>query len=303
MLCLCASVFSLTSCTKADIHYLAESPANGYVVIEPAYKDLLPAHTYYFYRSDTVLPHIELNCDGQGNFRGALPAGSYRVIATNPLAEGVEFSNMDSHATALVKASGLNGILSTRSELPYSGIDRVFSTVLEELIVIGGDTVRRIPVPVLLTRAVSLTFTLKGRLPDYLIGITGSFQGIYPSVHLFNQNTSSDEISKSPHLSMSFTAHASADPTIWQARLHLFGVCNPRYGEAYENILSLTLDLGGEQQHISVNISNVLSDLIAENDNELPLELPLEIELEWDGIEVTATVKPWQSGGTGEGEM
>ena len=293
---------SILSCTQADIQY--RDLKRGLVIIRPD----IPAegtsftHMYHFYPADGSAP-ITAPCDGQGNFSGLLPAGTYQVIGANTNASGAEFRGMDSYETGTAHATCLKG-LTRRLPPTLSGVVdapslyQIERTVLTNLVVAGNDTIERDPVPAYLTHNVKFTFYLDEHLTPLVSHIAGTLRGVYPSVNLYYQRTLDDAIALSPDISLDFTPHE--EPDHWAASLSLFGICDPKYGEAYRNILSIILTLPDEEAHIRIDLTNELSKIIVENDGHIPIEIPLEFELNWTGIEVVGIVKPWKDGGEGQ---
>jgi len=323
-LCLCISVIILSGCTKADMMYPTAEAVQGYIVIHPDQSEhTLPALEYYFYNVDTQIEYFTRVCDGIGNFEGTLPVGKYRIIAVNTNASGVTFSDMHSHEQATVytgNQSATRGVISNISDWNYSDeempmtvidrgyrsqqFDKVYSAVMSDLTVSDVDTLHYEPVPALLTREITLTFTLDEKLSSWVSGLSGSLYGVYPSVHLFSGVTSDNEIRKSPETCISYSATANT-PQTWTATMQVFGLYNPEHGEAYSNIMPITLNMNGTAVPTSIDLTGGLSDILSSFEGNIPVEIPLEfeVEMQWNGIEVISTVRPWKNGGTGEGEV
>ena len=297
-ICLLCLVFA---CTEAEVSFCPE-PApetHGYVVIRPENSGSVDVtYKYHFYRVDTVLPYLTANCDGTGTFSGRLPAGTYRMIGTNVDAYGVSFRGMDNHETATVYATNVDYRPLSRGLIPANRMDQVYSSVVRELIVTAGDTIRHEPSPVYMTKSIELFISLDSGLRPRVSGLRGTLRGLYPSVHLYHQCPTDEAIASGPDMVMDFTA--TADFNMWVVSANLFGICDPQYGEAYRNIMTITLELDNGDADVEVDLTDQLSDIIAGNDGNTPIEVPLEIELKWDGIKITGTVKPWKEGGNGE---
>jgi len=356
----------LTSCAGADLTFgddppvvtppdpVDPDPTEGTVVIRPDQSEhALPAQLYYFYPLDedagtragqdiytrtdeetTTQDVICLACDGQGNFSGSLPVGSYHVLAVNRDVVGGEYQAMERYETARVSLTTniSEGVMSrsdtlrhcerseaiqlTHLELDYFGVSArndvtrltygvpslglVYSTVLQNITIEPGGSVTHTPAPVLLTRTLTFRFDVASSLMNRLTGLQGSVQGVYPSVHLFSQATADEEIARGPDLRTSF--EATSDGTQWQAVVTTFGLRDPQHGEAYENTLSLTLTLGSETTTVEVDLTEPLSVIMDKYEGNLPIAIPLEmnIVLEWDGVEVEAKVRSWKDGGNTE---
>lgn len=294
----------LASCTRADIQHRPQPTAEGYVQIHPTLPEqTLPPLSYYFYNTDGETAYIFSTCDGKGNFDGMLPIGNYRVIATNTNATGAEFRNMDSHETATVHATNLTA--TTRSTVPTrmesAALEKVYNIVLETLTVTARETIYHNPTPVPLTRTVTLNFTLDEMLSRKVTRLWGALPGVYPSVHLYTCCTTEEEMARSPDVQMEYVATQSNNHT-WEITLQVFGLCNPNDVEGYRSIMPVFVQMNDEAETIAVDLTQEVSDVLAQYGGSLPASTPivLTIALQWDGICVTASVKPWRQGGMSE---
>jgi hypothetical protein len=136
-----------------------------------------------------------------------------------------------------------------------------------------GNPIER-PAPVLLTRRINLRFTLEEELADEVVALRGMLRGVYPSVYLYGRTfapISSDSVALS---AMTFNGVRNdgefddgARDAGFEASFSLFGICNPRNGVAYENLLTVWLTLtDGSEQEIGVWLTDTLSDWFARHD-------------------------------------
>lgn len=288
------------ACTKANIDY--REPTKIQIYPEQS-EYVLPTLAYYFYNTDGQTPYIVKESDANGNFEGTLPAGTYRVIGTNTQAKDVVFTGMDSYETAVVRANreGSNR-LTSRSD-GYTMLLQpalVYSTVIGELVVTENQTIRKEPVPVLLTKQLNLVFTMQNGLDAEVLSMTGVLPGIYPAVYLYTcQET---EIERSPDMAVSF--ETVGDGGERKAQISLFGLCNPEGGQAYNNTLALELTMtDGSVEDMAVDLTDVLSDIIQQNQGTIPVEVSLEVGIEKVGMKLNAVVAAWRQGGSGEGDF
>jgi hypothetical protein len=259
----------------------------------------LPAMEYRFYGQnaqgrDTVLVRPD---DGQGNFEGELPAGSYRVLAFNAAgAADAEFTGRERYETAAVtvrSASNETGSSQLRA------IDDRLLRVVDELEVTGVGTLRREPSPVLLTKQLVLVFTLSGGLEREVTSLTGALPGVYPSV-LLSTGLPTPQV-----LIQSLTAVARFETSVQGsqhlARIGLLGLRDPEYGRTYPGTMALTLNLNdGTREETTVNLSAALSGIIADNGGAFPPLAYIYIELtrsEMGGV--GGTVEDWDETGNG----
>lgn len=291
----------LAGCTKTAV-YVQTAGSEGYVIIRPEPdKYTLPAMQYYFYNHDASIAYRLADSDAQGNFRGLLPEGNYRVLATNTSASGIAFGQMDSHLTATANDNTLRDNSRTVPGSRAVGASLVYSLILNDLNVLADDTVYYSPVPVRLTRIVTVSLALRGDLALQVTGINGSLQGIYPSIYLFTGFTPEADVVRSPDIWMDFTTATSTQhANTWQATLHLFGLCNPNYGSVYRNILKLSLAMPTGEYPFEIDLTGHLSGIMEQTGGLLPSDLPLEITLEWEELEVKSNITPWHRDGDTE---
>lgn len=318
---LCATIAAysllLVGCAEANLIYDEEPgtvvpETEGTVNIRPISDGyLLPAQLYHFYpENGGELPH-PAPCDGRGNFTGNMLTGTYRVIAVNATVENVEYSNMDSYEEATVHATNLIDVNArqqqpgnTRAAVSPTGVSRagdignIYSTVCQEVKVVAGETVTQAPQPVQLTRFVTLHIEPAPALAPLIIGMDGTLNGIYPSVNLATGLTAPTEVKRSPEMAMAF--EAQPENTVWVVHIQVFGLCDPKDGEAYESKLSLNLHLRNynEPEAVDISLTAVISELMDKYDGNIPVSIPLDIKigLDWNGIIVTGKVNAWSIG-------
>jgi len=299
---LCGCCVLLFSCIEVPVE---EHSTEAYLIIHPDKSDypVLPALMYHFYSMDgkSATP-ICLSCDGKGRFEGAVPAGTYRVIATNLNAEGVIFENMNSHSTAMVRAldAGISQRNVSATILNQPG--QVYSVTMGDFIATDKDTAYHYPQPALLTKTLTLRFKLDEELQSEVNGLTGILRGVYPMVYLYSCDPVASGVNNSPSMAVNFQTTPSGD--VWQAGVSLFGVCNPEHGDTYRNVLYVTLEKSdGTTAELEVELTNILSDIIENNNGEIPVEIPVEIKITETEIGIQGEAVPWKSGGDNGGEV
>jgi len=273
----------------------------GVLMIYPDQSDHpLPALQYHFYNMDGSTAYLCLSCDGNGNFSGMIPAGTYRLVATNTDAKGVQFVDMSSHESAFVTS----GVL-TRSGSEYTLLnqpDNIYSVTLEDFTVNQGDTLSYFPESVLLTKNIRLSFTLQGNLVQQVTDINGVLHGVYSAVHLYSCTPTEEGVVNSPYYAVNF--NTAQDATQWLASVNVFGLCDPEYGEVYRNTLTLQLTMEDESSiSLEVELTDKLSDVIKENQGVIPVELSLEVSIDTTETGLSATVKDWKPGGESKPEV
>lgn len=286
-------IFALASCTKNDISYRDDA---GVLIICPDNsKYTIPPVCYYFYNMDGKTAPIVCQSDSQGNFEGSVPVGNYCVVATNTDAQKVIFTGMDHYETAAVRAESTTGSRAVSDLALLSQPGDVYSIVIGNFSIINKDTLHYEPQPVLLTKNLHFNLVLKDELADEVVGIGGVLRGVYPSIHLYSQRYEDafDEI-----LSSAIQFEGIQTPQThgsWGLSLSLFGIADPKGGEAYENTLTLLLTMTDNSvATTNVNMTEELSGIMEGNQGEIPLDVELKIELKKVDIAVVAKVVEWK---------
>lgn len=292
----------LASCTKADIDYRSKPSTEGWVQIYPHMSEYtLPAVQYHFYNTDGETEYTVHPCDGNGNYEGMQPVGTYQVMAVNTAAANVTFADMHAYEQAAVYANRVG--TQSREATTFSFLEQpgdIYSTVVEELVVVGDQVVRKEPNPALLTKHLNLIFFMRDGLDEEVDQMPGVLPGIYPAVLLHNGQGLHTE--QCPGLAVAFDTQQTGIRRI--ARLHLLGLLDPAYGEVYRNQLELDLVMTtGFTLHITFDLSGILSYAIEKNNGILPPELYISFEIRKNGIGVSIEVSGWAYEGEWIGEI
>jgi hypothetical protein len=293
------------SCTEAAYHHRNLEPGTGIVRIRPDQSVYtLPALQYHFYNVDATLPVIVRLGDNKGNFEGALPEGAYRVIATNTDAAAngnVAFNDMNSYETANVSVD--NSQLTVES-LPDNTqrstfncqLSTVNSVVVDNLVVTASGSPIHRPEPALLTKQLELVFALRDNLGSSVTELTGLLPGVYPSLVLHTGRPSDESIDQSLQTAIRFTAAGQDGQR--QASVGLFGICNPEYGLVYRNIMQIDMLMDdNSRQTVTLDVTNVFTDIIAWNQGDIPPNLTLYIEIKQTTIGIGGIVTGWSNEG------
>lgn len=232
-----------------------------------------------------------------GEVSGQLPDGSYRLITYNTDVTGVAFSEMSSYQTATVAAAAT----STRADVVLveqpsafyacSQADGITTSLLDPLKLTASP------------RQLTRTLNLKIRLSDVrgVDVITGTLNGMYPSLLLSTGAPAPESVASAPSVRSGFQIeHPSNEVEI---SLRTLGILNPENGKVYRSIMELVLrGNDGWSQAGTVDMTDVLTDIISKNNDDLPANAPVEIEMEIKavGTALQATVKSWKQG-SGDG--
>lgn len=298
--------FLLFSCGGGSDDPIPEPPeppvlTEGSVTITPQVSgDQLPALQYHFYNTDGKTACKVLACDGKGNFSGKLLLGSYKIIAANTSASGVVFKDMDNHTGASVH---LAAQVVNRSDgfTMVTQPGKVYAVAVDNVNIAEAENGTQKPTAVALTKSIQLPFTLENGLETDVTAIEGVLHGVYPSVNLF-ANAPVSSVEGCANVAVRFAATGSGAERA--ADISLFGICDPKGGEAYTNTLTLILTMSnGEKEELSVDLTNALTETLAGNAGVLPPDLKLPVQMNRTTIGLGATVKEWTTGGESEKEM
>jgi hypothetical protein len=170
--------------------------------------------------------------------------------------------------------------------------------VVEELVVVPLDTIYR-PDPVLLTKTVSLRFLLEDGLDAEVTTLSGLLRGVYPSALLHTQTPVTDAPDAIGTSAVAFDSEPTPD---WrEANLSLFGLCDPKYGQVYENTLTVTLGLrNGTAEELNIRLTKLLSNWFAGQTGRLPDRIVLYIVITRGSILSQGGVTVWMDSGESE---
>jgi hypothetical protein len=214
-----------------------------------------------------------------------LRSGSYRVLATNVDATGVAFSGLESYDAAQA----------TRSTLVSSELSSVYSVVVDHLEVPDNGTVRREPLPALLTKQLALIFSLQDELDTEIATISGELFGVYPSVYLATGMPSEESVEQS--LSTPIRFKVVEQGVQRSVQFGLFGLHDPEKEPVYTNDLSLTLTLNNEsKEETTIPLTDILSDIIGGNNGVFPARVSIFIELRKQANDVAGRITAWADG-------
>jgi hypothetical protein len=280
------------------------------VQIYPKHSDheSLPILDYYFYSTDQEKNFFRLDSDTLGNFEGKIPDGTYRVIATNTAAAtdgNVVFDHINSYdeATVSVDSSQLtvdSDDAASRSPLSTvnSQLSTVYSVVVEELVATSDIQPYR-PKPMVLTKRLELDFTLEDGLDAEVKSITGVLPGVYAAVYLATGLPTPEATAQSPTTAVRFEVVGEGNKR--KAQIDLFGLCDPKFGAVYTNILELTLNTDNGSEVVTIDLTEELSRVLSKYGGFLPQKISADIKLKRDSTAVGG-IKGSIAGWLSEGE-
>lgn len=250
----------------------------------------------YFYPTENTpgTSGLPVFLEGDGNkLTGQMPEGVYRVMAYNTDVKGIAFSGMNALETATVSAETANtragGTMVVQPSPLYSCAlpQEVTASLIDPLTVTG------------LPRQLTRNLNLKIALSDIrgVDAITGTLCGVYPSLLLSTGKPAPESVASAPEVKSSFRVDSPTQKV--EINFRTLGILNPEGGKNYDSLMELTLwGNDGWHQEVTVNMTEVLTDIIGKNNGDLPIEVPVEIEvvIEPVGTSLQASVKAWRQG-------
>ena len=292
------------SCTKTVIENVPDKSDVTIRLDWPDNSELPSGMRFCFYRQDEASGGVLQVESPVGGYEGELSLGRYRVLAYNPEVNGVNFSGMESFATATVSALTLvSGATRTDEVILIAQPSPLYSGALAtELDVRKFEPVETNVAAQRLTNTLKLTFNT-----EKLWGVEtveGQLCGLYSSVLLSTGKATETARQQAPQVGTTFTVPVvSGSPVV---SVSYFGILNPEKGEAYKNEMTLTLKgSDGWQQTTKVDMTQVLTDIAGREDEsfEFELEDKIEIDVEPTQTGLCARVVSWTRLGEGEGEI
>lgn len=334
-----AFAVALQGCVRRELEELPVGPplpeGEGYAEITLDWSAVPRFRTarYLFYDESGAL--IREATGVSGAYKGTFPAGRYRLVVHNEDAEQVYYCGLDRYEQAQVMAqeagdvaeytgtasgahqgsarqgSAMRQASETRQASDISCIlepGRVYSTGVcresAELVVRAGEIVRATAAPAARTRQVHFNFVVTSE--NGVRSLTGTLNGVYRGIYLC-----SGKYDDSSSCSVAFSAAPSGETDVssasaigYAAQIGVFSLfAAEEKSPPGASILNIMLtDTGGAEYTGTFDITATLKEIIAGNDGVIPIEIPIEVDIRLEPVGgMTANVKPWDEGGTGEG--
>lgn len=289
-LLLAFSLLLAGACTEVDVKYPdgGETPppvdpeTESAVVITPS-GGVMPSGTkYYFYDADGALVSA-LPAKADGSLDHKLPFGTYKLLAVDDDAEGIEYRGMNSYATAGVYlTSGSADSRSAAAIMDAPG--EVYVLRLNEVVVEEEATAKYTVTPSALTHTLTIDLELSG-LTQEVISISGTLNGAYPSASLSTGKPFTAAVENAPATAVQFTAvygevTRSGDAGTYPVEIRTLGVLNPGVDAIYTSELSLVVTTAdGESFASTSDLTEALSEA-ANEEGDLPLDIQLAVTIE-----------------------
>lgn len=311
-----AFAVALQGCVRRELEELPVGPplpeGEGYAEITLDWSAVPRFRTarYLFYDESGAL--IREATGVSGAYKGTFPAGRYRLVVHNEDAEQVYYCGLDRYEQAQVMAQEAGDVAE------YTGTASDISCILEpgrvystgvcresaELVVRAGEIVRATAAPAARTRQVHFNFVVTSE--NGVRSLTGTLNGVYRGIYLC-----SGKYDDSSSCSVAFSAAPSGETDVssasaigYAAQIGVFSLfAAEEKSPPGASILNIMLtDTNGAEYTGTFDITATLKEIIAGNDGVIPIEIPIEVDIRLEPVGgMTANVKPWDEGGTGEG--
>lgn len=295
-----------TSCTQRSLNYLPDpdpvpdpEPDIEQSCLVSLFADWsgagidAPAGTRFYFYPQAGGELVSKECGPEG-FEGELPEGSYRVLAVGTPAVGVTFTHMESYETAAAVATPIVDPRTRSGMQEIAQPEQAYSLPIHAISPTRDNKVTQTSLPVSLVRTVQLTFSTSGTVRP--VSLSGSLQGVYPSVLLSTGVPTAAEQTAAIGSQSSFDATFEGSDA--KVRIRTLGVLNPEGGTVYTNLLRVSvLTADGETLTAVADLTAELTQGITANGGVIPLTLSLNIKIEVTPAGATATVQGWGNGG------
>lgn len=286
---LCALLSIGASCTRQDLEH--RIPA-GYVVVDLSWEEgAAPSGSRFWFFPVNGGEVIVREASGDG-FRGTLPPGDYRVIAANLDAQHVDFRNMERYETAELYVVPDE----TSADLCLCQPDNLYLCGGEEsavLTVPDRDTVKLSLSPRSRIRQVRLRLTVDD---SGVTSCSGLLSGVSSSIYCATGSCTGRPAS------VGFTASPDGGTGTFRADISVLDLIRPGSDPIHLAELTLTLE-DGTAVPVTADLTDAVREQIEGAGGVLPDEIFLAVSFHTVNGELKASVEPWDTGGSGSGEL
>lgn len=286
---LCALLSIGASCTRQDLEY--RIPA-GYVVVDLSWEGgIVPSGSRFWFFPVNGGEVIVREASGEG-FSGTLPPGDYRVIAANLDAKHIDFRNMDRYETAelyvLSDETSADPCLCQPGNLYLcSGEESTLLTVPDR------DTVKLNLSPRSRVRQVRLKVTVDD---PRIASCSGLLSGVSSSIHCATASCTGHPAR------VGFTASPDEGAGTFRADISVLDLIRPGSDPVHLAEVTLMRE-DGTAVPVTVDLTDAVREQIEGAGGTLPDEISLAVSFHTVNGELKASVEPWDTGGSGSGEL
>jgi len=245
--------------------------------------------TWYFYPEDSESPLMRTG-DVSG-YEGTLPLGRYRVAVCNTGCTGVTLEMEKGYEEACGRAKQLSSLKSSSVQIACPG--SLYGTGLEQIEVVGGETVAKELTPANLVRTLEMNIKVTGGDKDDVVPavLSGRLTGVSSRVHI----PSGKPLFDTPAF-MTFEPE-EVSPGVYASSLSLFGL-SPEGEDSVDLSLTMTLS-DGKEITSSTDITKEVKDAFTAT---VTTHVILDLVVRYDEISgLTITLTDWKPGSDGSG--
>ena len=247
--------------------------------------------TWYFYPEDSESPLMRTG-DASG-YEGTLPLGRYRVAVCNTGCTGVTLEMEKGYEEACGRAKQLSSLKSSSVQIACPA--SLYGTGLEQIEVVGGETVAKELTPANLVRTLEMNIKVTGGDKGDVVPVvlSGRLTGVSSRVHI----PSGKPLFDTPAF-MTFEPE-EVSPGVYASSLSLFGLSPGEEGEDSVD-LSLTMTLSdGKEITSSTDITKEVKEAFTAT---VTTHVILDLVVRYDEISgLTITLTDWKPGSDGSG--
>lgn len=287
--CLLCMFLAGGGCTERDLEY--RIPA-GYVEIDLSWEGgAVPAGSRFWFFPVDGGEVLVRDASGDG-FRGTLPPGDYRVIVANLDGRHVGFRNMERYETAelyvVPDETSADPCLCQPGNLYLcSGEESAVLTVLDR------NTVKLNLAPRSRVRQVRLRLSIDD---PAVASCSGLLSGVSSSVYCSTGSCTGHPAS------VAFTASPDEGAGTFRADISVLDLIRP--GSEPTHLAELTLMReDGTAVPVTVDLTDAIRAQIEGAGGRVPDEISLAVSFHMVNGELQASVEPWDTGGSGSGEL
>ena len=292
--CMLLIMWAESGCTKQSLDHRKRE---GHVHIALQWdKGYTPAGSRFYFYPEDGSEAIVRDCPKEG-FSGTLPEGSYRVIVLNSDARNIALRNEQQHQTAeiyvLPEEEGLSAvpcICQPGNLLLAGGINEA-----DKLEVPYRDTVSVSASPHSRVKKIRFFFKLENFVPVVLC--SGTLSGVSSSIFCATGACSDTSAN------VRFAASPAEGEYDFSADVSVLDLARPEEA-GRTHLLDLTLQgEDGTLYPVILDLTDTIARLIGESGGTVPVEIPLDITLALIDNTLHASVRIWDMGGSGSGEL
>ena len=247
--------------------------------------------TWYFYPEDSESPLMRTG-DASG-YEGTLPLGRYRVAVCNTGCTGVTLEMEKGYEEACGRAKQLSSLKSSSVQIACPA--SLYGTGLEQIEVVGGETVAKELTPANLVRTLEMNIKVTGGDKGDVVPVvlSGRLTGVSSRVHIPSGKPLFDT-----RAFMTFEPEETG-PGIYTSTLNLFGLSSgEESGEMVDLILTMTL-ADGKEITSSTDITEDVKEAFTVG---VTTHVILDLVVRYDEMSgLTITLKEWKPGSGGSG--